>query len=57
MSVDAAQITYIAVLTPGENGWACAQIPEVPEAISQGRTVEEAKTNVAEALEPLRRSG
>ncbi len=43
-------ITYTAVLTPGEDGWICAQIAEVPEAISQGRTLEEAKANVAEAL-------
>jgi predicted RNase H-like HicB family nuclease len=39
------------VLTAGEDGWICAQIAEVPEAISQGRTAEEAKANVAEALE------
>jgi antitoxin HicB len=46
-----AGITYTAVLTPGEDGWICAQVAEVPEAISQGRTFEEAKANVAEALE------
>ena len=46
-----ARITYTAVLTPGEDGWVCAQIAEVPEAISQGRTLEEAKANVREALE------
>jgi predicted RNase H-like HicB family nuclease len=39
------------VLTPGEDGWICAQIAEVPEAISQGRTLDEAKANVAEALD------
>ncbi len=44
-------MTYTAVLTPGEDGFICAQIAEVPEAISQGRTPEEAKTNVSEALE------
>jgi predicted RNase H-like HicB family nuclease len=48
---DEAGITYTAVLTPGEDGWICAQIAEVPEAISQGRTLEEAKSNVTEALE------
>ena len=51
MISDDAQVTYTAVLTPGEDGWVCAQIAEVPEAISQGRSVEEAKANVAEALE------
>ena len=43
-------VTYTAVLTPGEDGFICAQIAEVPEAISQGRTPEEAKANVSEAL-------
>ena len=45
------QLTYTAVLTPGEDGFVCAQIAEVPEAISQGRTLEEAEANVAEAFE------
>ncbi len=48
---DDAQVTCTAVLTPGEDGWVCAQIAEVPEAISQGRSVEEAKVNVTQALE------
>jgi hypothetical protein len=47
---DKGPITYSAVLTPGEDGWICAQIAEVPEAISQVRTLEEAKANVTEAL-------
>ena len=46
-----AQVTYTVVLTPGEDGWVCAQVAEVPEAISQGRGAEEAKANVTEALE------
>ncbi len=44
-------ITYTAVLTPGDDGFICAQIAEVPEAISQGLTLEEATANVTEALE------
>jgi predicted RNase H-like HicB family nuclease len=44
-------VTYSAVLTPGEDGWICAQIAEVPEAISQGRTLEEATAHVTEAFE------
>jgi predicted RNase H-like HicB family nuclease len=43
-------MTYTVVITPGEDGWFCAQVPEVPEAISQGRSPEEARTNVSEAL-------
>lgn len=46
-----APLTYTAVLTPGEDGWICAQIAEVPEAIGQGRTPAEAEANVTEALE------
>jgi predicted RNase H-like HicB family nuclease len=44
-------ITYAAVFTPGEDDWICAQALELPEAISQGRTLEQAKANLAEALE------
>ena len=33
------------------------QLAEVPEAISQGRTLEEAKGNVTEALEWRREEG
>ncbi len=51
MISDDVQVTYTVVLTPGEDGWVCAQVAEVPEAISQGRTHEEAKGNVVEALE------
>ncbi len=42
--------TFAVILTEGEDGWVCAQIAEVPEAISQGRNATEAKANVAEAL-------
>jgi len=43
--IDAGEptVTYTATFTPGEDGWICAQIVELPEAISQGRTLEEAK--------------
>lgn len=47
----APAVTYTATFTPGEDGWICAQIVELPEAISQGRTLEEARAKVAEALE------
>jgi hypothetical protein len=43
-------MSYTAALTPGEGGWICAETAEAPEAISQGRMLEEAKANVAEAL-------
>jgi predicted RNase H-like HicB family nuclease len=34
----------------GENGWIVASIPEVPGAHSQGRTRDEARANVIDAL-------
>jgi hypothetical protein len=43
-------MSYTAALTPGEGGWICAETAEAPEAIRQGRMLEEAKANVAEAL-------
>jgi hypothetical protein len=35
------ELTYTAVLTPGDDGWVCAQIAEVPEAISQALTAQQ----------------
>jgi predicted RNase H-like HicB family nuclease len=34
----------------GEDGWILASIPQVPGALSQGRTREEARANVLDAL-------
>jgi predicted RNase H-like HicB family nuclease len=38
------------VFEPDEGGWVVASVPEVPGALSQGRTREEARQNVIEAL-------
>ena len=38
------------VFEPGEDGWVVASIPEVPGASSQGRTRDEARENVIDAL-------
>lgn len=40
-----------AVYEPGENGWIVVTCPEVPGAISQGRTMEEARNMIREAVE------
>ncbi|MEP0765236.1 MAG: type II toxin-antitoxin system HicB family antitoxin [Fimbriimonadia bacterium] len=37
----------------GEDGWWIATIPEVPGAFSQGRTKNEARENVLDALHEL----
>jgi predicted RNase H-like HicB family nuclease len=41
------------VYEQGENGWIVASIPEVPGAHSQGRTREEARSNVIDALREI----
>lgn len=40
----------IAFEEPDEEGWIVAQVVEVPGAISQGRTRQEARENVIDAL-------
>jgi len=45
---DSLRVTI--VYEDGEDGWIVASIPEVPGASSQGRTREEARANVIEAL-------
>jgi predicted RNase H-like HicB family nuclease len=45
---DELQLTI--VYEPGDDGWIVASIPEVPGAHSQGRTREEARLNVIDAL-------
>jgi len=41
------------VYEPGEDGWIVASVPEVPGALSQGATREEARSNVIDALRGL----
>jgi predicted RNase H-like HicB family nuclease len=45
--------TYHVVLKEDENGWHAVQCVELPGAISQGRTREEALANIKEAIELL----
>ena len=40
----------IAYEEPDEDGWIVARVVEVPGAISQGRTTDEARENVIDAL-------
>jgi len=46
---DSLQLTII--YEPGGDGWIIATIPEVPGTMSQGRTREEARANVIDALQ------
>ncbi len=45
-----SQINLTAVFTKGDDDWYTAQIEEVPAAISQGKTIEEASDNLSDAL-------
>jgi predicted RNase H-like HicB family nuclease len=44
------QLDLTIVYEPGEEGWILASIPEVPGVFTQGRTREEARANVIDAL-------
>jgi predicted RNase H-like HicB family nuclease len=43
-------LRFTILFKEGEDGWIVAQVKEVPGAISQGRTREEARENVIDAL-------
>jgi len=43
----------IAFENPDEAGWIVARVLEVPGAVSQGRTREEARENVLDALQTV----
>jgi predicted RNase H-like HicB family nuclease len=39
-----------AIIEKGENGWFVGQVEEMPAIISQGKTIEEFKANLIDAL-------
>ena len=43
-------LRFTILFEEGEDGWVVAQVKEVPGAVSQGRTREEARENVIDAL-------
>jgi len=50
LSLVSEQLDLTIVYEPGEDGWIIASIPEVSGVHSQGRTREEARANVIDAL-------
>ena len=44
---------YTAVIEKTENGWYVAQCEQMPEALTQGRTIEEAEENLIDAIQLL----
>jgi len=41
---------FAAIIEKSSDGWYVGQIQEVPEAISQGKTINELKENLLDAL-------
>jgi predicted RNase H-like HicB family nuclease len=44
---------FTAIIEKGENGWFVGQVEELPAAISQGKTIEELKENLLDAVRLL----
>jgi predicted RNase H-like HicB family nuclease len=44
-------IKLTAIIEKSEDGWFVGQIEEIPAAISQGKTIEELKRNLLDALQ------
>jgi len=43
-------IEFTSIIENGENGWLIGQIMEIPAVISQGKTIDELKANLLDAL-------
>jgi len=44
------QMKLTAIIEKSEDGWYVGQVEELPAAISQGKTIDELKTNLLEAF-------
>ena len=44
------ELSLTGIYVPGEDGWIVAYCPEVPGAVSQGRTLEEARFMLRDAV-------
>ncbi|HVW14591.1 MAG TPA: type II toxin-antitoxin system HicB family antitoxin [Mucilaginibacter sp.] len=44
---------FTAIIEKGENGWFVGQVEELPAAISQGKTIQELKENLLDAVRLL----
>lgn len=44
---------YTVVFQTVEDGWIMATVPELPGAITQGATIDEARVNIRDAVELL----
>jgi predicted RNase H-like HicB family nuclease len=44
---------FTAIIEKSDDGWYVGQIEEIPAAISQGKTIEELKANLIDALQMI----
>jgi predicted RNase H-like HicB family nuclease len=44
-------ITFNAIIEKSEDGWYVGQLEEMPEVLSQGKTIQELKQNLQDALD------
>ena len=49
----AEELRFTAVFTPDENGWTMAQLAEWPAVVTCGRTVDEARELLLDALREM----
>jgi len=47
---------YTVVYQPIEDGWFLATVPELPGAVTEGATLDEARANIKDAVELLLQS-
>jgi predicted RNase H-like HicB family nuclease len=45
------KLNYTAIIEKSEDGWYVGQVQEIPEAIAQGKTIDELTQNLLDALE------
>ena len=53
MRIGALLEEYTAIYERGEDGWWVASCLEMPDAITQGETIEEARENLKDAIQLL----
>jgi predicted RNase H-like HicB family nuclease len=44
---------YTAIFEDGDDGWIVASCPEVPGALTQGRSIDEARENLRDAVHEM----
>ena len=49
-AMEQPNIEYTALIKEIEDGWYMAQCEQIPGALTQGKTIEEAKENLKEAI-------